>query len=83
MEKRLSIALVILGMLFLTMFLIQESENKKLKNKISEQTKDLIYKDEVIEAQAKMIIQNEYNNCYCGWYEDFYYQYADEVGAYE
>lgn len=83
MEKRLKISLMIVGIVFLIMFFIEETKIGKLENKILKQEKDLIYKDEVIDSQAKMLIQNEYNNCYCGWYEDFYYQYSDEVGAFE
>lgn len=77
------VALAFVGILSLVMFFIQEDEIKKLNNKISEQERDLEYKEEVILSQGQLLIENEYNNCYCGWYEDFYYQYSSEVGAYE
>ena len=83
MEKRLMVALAFVGVLSLVMFFIQEDEIKKLNNKISEQERDLEYKEEVILSQGQLLIENEYNNCYCGFYEDFYYEFADDVGAYE
>lgn len=83
MEKRLSIALVILGILFVIMFLTQENKIKDLKNKLRVQEEQLKYKDEVIESQVKTLIENRNNDCYCGWYEDFYYEHSAEVGAYE
>lgn len=83
MEKRLSISLVILGILFIIMFLTQENELKDLKNKLREQKEQLKYKDELIESQVKTLIEDSNNNCYCGFFEDFYYEYANDVGAYE
>ena len=38
---------------------------------------------ELIESQVATIIKNKNEDCYCGWYEDFYYEHAAEVGAYE
>ena len=81
MEKRLSIALVILGILYITMFSIEEKQIKDLKKKIAIQELEMKEKQNMINTYA-----NEYLKeceCNCGWYEDFYYQYADEVGAYE
>ena len=65
------------------MFFIIIFEKDKCARTIKEYEEQIKYKDEVIESQAKMLIENEYNNCYCGFYEDFYYEHADEVGAYE
>ena len=50
------------------------------KDRLNEIIKE---KNELIESQAKLLIENEYNNCYCGFFEDFYYEYADDVGAFE
>ena len=83
MERRLLVAMMIMGIVYITMFFIQENEIKELNNKISEQEKELKYKEEVILSQGQLLIENEYNNCYCGFYEDFYYEFADDVGAYE
>lgn len=83
MEKRLSVVLIIIGMAFITLFLIQENEVKNLKNKLSVQKEQLKYKDELIESQVKTLIEDSNNNCYCGFFEDFYYEYADDVGAFE
>lgn len=68
--------------LFVMLFAVL-TENDRCARTINEYEEQIKYKDEVIESQAKMLIENEYNNCYCGWYEDFYYQHSNEVGAYE
>lgn len=55
---------------------IATKEKNKLNKKINQQ-------QELIEAQAQKLIDKDNSNCYCGWYEDFYYEYSEEVGAYE
>ena len=81
MKKRLSIALVILGILFITMFLIEETKLKKLRNTIAKQELEMEEKQNVINSYTQGYI--EQCECDCGWYEDFYYEHSAEVGAYE
>ena len=81
MEKRLSISLVILGILFITMFFIEEKQIKKLKNKIAIQDLEMKEKQNVINSYAQGYI--EQCKCDYSWYEDFYYEHSAEVGAYE
>lgn len=45
-------------------------ENKKLEHKVQ----SLNYTIETISSGYE---------CDCGWYQDFYYEHAEEVGAYE
>lgn len=81
MEKRLSIALVILGILYITMFSIEEKQIKELKKKMAIQELEMKEKQNMINTYA-----NEYLKeceCNCAWYEDFYYEHAEEIGAYE
>lgn len=81
MEKRLSMALLIMTILFITMFFIQESQIEELRSKIAKQKLELKEKQNMINSYAEKHLKE--CECNCGWYEDFYYQYADEVGAYE
>ena len=64
----------ILGILLIGF--IATREKNKLNKKINQQ-------QELIEAQAQKLIVKDNSNCYCGFYEDFYYEFADDVGAYE
>lgn len=81
MEKRLSISLVILGILFTAMFLIEETKLKKLRNTIAKQELEMEEKQNMINSYAQGYI--EQCKCDCSWYEDFYYEHSAEVGAYE
>ena len=84
MARRLLGILVILGMIFIPMFFAEkETKIKKLNNRISELERDLEYKEEVILSQGQLLTEKSYENCYCGWYEDFYYEHAEGFGAYE
>ena len=81
MEKRLSVVLIIIGMAFITLFLIQEAEIKELKNKIAKQELEKEEKQNVINSYAQGYIKQ--CECDCGWYEDFYYEHSAEIGAFE
>jgi hypothetical protein len=72
---------VILGILFITMFLIEETELKKLRNTIARQELEMEEKQNVINSYAQGYIKQ--CKCDCAWYEDFYYEHSEEVGAYE
>ena len=51
-----------------------QKENKELKHT----NKELMTSVEALYTQ----LNNAYD-CDCGWYEDFYYEHSEEVGAYE
>ena len=81
MEKRLLIAMVIMAILYITMFLIQESQVKELRSTIAKQELELKEKQNMINSYADKYLKK--CECNCGFYEDFYYEFADDVGAYE
>lgn len=49
-------------------------ENKKLKYN----NQELINNIEILNTQLNVLC-----DCNCGWYEEFYYNYSAEIGAYE
>lgn len=51
------------------------------QQKIEEQEKTIERQKKTIEYQAGALMNK--NECSCGWYEDFYYEHAEEVGAFE
>lgn len=81
MEKRLSIVLVILGILFILMFQIEEKQIKDLKKKMAIQELEMEEKQNMINSYAEKHLKE--CECNCGWYEDFYYEHSAELGAFE
>lgn len=81
MEKRLSIALVILGILFVTMFFIEEAKIKEMRNINSKLELELKEKQNMINSYAEKHLKE--CECNCGWYEQFYYEHSAELGAFE
>lgn len=41
------------------------------------------YKNDIAKLQKEIKELKHKNDCDCGWYEDFYYEHSEEVGAYE
>ena len=61
-------------------------ENKKLNNenkKLNNENKEL--NDQITEQinAIDSLLEGNKTECDCSWYEDFYYDHAEEVGAYE
>ena len=81
MEKRLSIAMLIMAIFFITMFFIQESQIEELRSKIAKQELEMEEKQNMINAYADKHLKE--CECSCGWYEDFYYENAERCGALE
>lgn len=67
----LLISIIILGYAITGCLII---DSNKYKNDIAE------LKKENKELMARL---NNAYDCDCGWYEDFYYEHSEEVGAYE
>ena len=81
MEKRLSIALLIMAILFITLFFIQESQIEELRSKIAKQKLEMKEKQNMINSYADKYLKE--CECNCGWYEQFYYEHSAELGAFE
>jgi hypothetical protein len=81
MEKRLSIAMMIMATIYITTFFIQESQIEELRSTVAKQELEMEEKQNMINSYAGNYLRE--CECNCGWYEDFYYEYSEEVGAYE
>ena len=81
MEKRLSVAMLIITISFITMFYIQENQIEELRNKIVKQKLEMEEKQNMINSYAEKHLKE--CECNCGWYEDFYYEHSAELGAFE
>ena len=63
------------------MFSIEEKQIKELKNTIARQELEMEEKQNMINTYAEKHLKE--CECNCGWYEDFYYEHAAELGAFE
>lgn len=65
------------------LFFIIKSNNKI--NSLQKENKKLEYTNKEL-INSIEVLNTELNNAYdcdCSWYEDFYYEHSEEVGAYE
>lgn len=47
------------------------------------QNKKLEYNNKELMNSVEILLNDKEAECHCGWYEDFYYEHAEEFGAYE
>lgn len=69
----------LLGSILFCLFMLGDELHNiddKYKNLLKE-------KQNVIDSYAEFYQQNQEYECNCGWYEDFYYEHAEEIGAME
>ena len=60
-----------------------EIENKKLNHELITKRKDNEMMGYAIENLQAQVDGKKAVECDCGWYEDFYYEHAEEMGANE
>lgn len=60
-----------------------EIENKKLAYDLKQKKKDNKHMSNSIEDLQAQVDGKKAIECDCAWYEDFYYEHAEEFGVYE
>ena len=86
LKDRLVVLLFIILMLgCLTIFMLIVSSNKYEDEitKLKLENKKLEYNNHELKNSVEILQNQKENQCHCGWYEDFYYDHAEEFGAYE
>ena len=88
-KERIPALLVVIGLILYTALLIiicgigfsnkYEDEITKLKL----ENKKLEYNNHELKNSVEILLNDKEAECHCGWYEDFYYEHAEEFGAYE
>lgn len=92
-KERIPALLVVMGLILYTALMIiicgigYSNRYEDELYKLGIENKKLEYRNKELMASVESL-QTQLNNAYdiecdCGWYEDFYYEHADEVGAYE
>ena len=86
LKDRLVVLLFIILMLgSLTIFMLIVSSNKYEDEitKLKLENKKLEYNNHELKNSVEILLNDKEAECHCGWYEDFYYEHAEEFGAYE
>ena len=74
----LMISIPVIGTLILSSNRYEDTiNNLKLENK------KLEYNNKELKNSVEILQNERESECHCGWYQDFYYEHADEIGAFE
>ena len=74
----LMIAIPVIGTLIFSSNRYEDKINDlKLENK------KLEYNNKELKNSVEILQNERESECHCGWYQDFYYEHAEEVGAFE
>ena len=81
----LLISIIILGYAITGCLIISSNKYKNDIAKLQKENKELEHtnKELMTSVEALYTQLNNAYDCDCGWYEDFYYEHSEEVGAYE
>lgn len=81
----LLISIIILGFTIIGSLIIASNKYENDIAKLQRENKKLEYTNKEL-INSIEVLNTELNNAYdrdCGFFEDFYYEHAEEVGAYE
>ena len=75
--------ILILGSMMIFMLIVSSNKYEDELSKLKLENKKLEYNNKELKNSVEILQSQNENECHCGWYEDFYYDHADELGAYE
>lgn len=75
--------ILILGSMMIFMLIVSSNKYEDELSKLKLENKKLEYNNHELKNSVEILLNDKEAECHCGWYEDFYYQYSNEVGAYE
>lgn len=86
LKERLVVLLfviLILGSMMIFMLIVSSNKYEDEITKLKLENKKLEYNNHELKNSVEILQSQNESECHCGWYEDFYYEYSNEVGAYE
>lgn len=67
----------------ITTLILSSNHYEDQINALKLENKKLEYNNKELKNSVEILQKEKEEQCHCGWYQDFYYEYAEEVGAYE
>lgn len=84
--KNLIYILILTLMIFIpviTTLILSSNHYEDQMNALKLENKKLEYNNHELKNSVEILQNERESECHCGWYQDFYYEHAAEVGAYE
>ena len=84
--KNLIYILITTLMIFIpviTTLILSSNRYEDQINDLKLENKKLEYNNKELKNSVEILQNERESECHCGWYQDFYYEHAEEVGAYE
>lgn len=84
--KNLIYILIATLMIFIpviTTLILSSNHYEDQINSLKLENKKLEYNNKELKNSVEILQNERESECHCGWYQDFYYEHAEEVGAYE
>lgn len=75
--------ILILGSMMIFMLIVSSNKYEDEITKLKLENKKLEYNNKELMNSVEILQSQNESECHCGWYEDFYYDHADELGSYE
>lgn len=75
--------ILILGSMMIFMLIVSSDKYEDELSKLKLENKKLEYNNHELKNSVEILQSQNESECHCGWYEDFYYEHAEEFGAYE
>lgn len=67
----------------ITTLILSSNHYEDQINALKLENKKLEYNNKELTNSVEILQNERESECHCGWYQDFYYEHADEVGAFE
>ena len=74
---------LILGSMMIFMLIVSSNKYEDELSKLKLENKKLEYNNHELKNSVEILQNQNETECHCGWYEDFYYDNAEEFGAFE
>ena len=75
--------ILILGSMMIFMLIASSNKYEDELSKLKLENKKLEYNNHELKNSVEILQNERESECHCGWYQDFYYEHAEEIGAYE
>lgn len=86
MNRIIKISILTISIIFITLIvalIISSNKYEETINNLKLENKKLEYNNHELINSVEILQNEKEDRCNCGWYQDFYYEHAAEVGAYE